>query len=204
MDYNKPLDVLHMAEETVWVEKINAARLDGRICSWRSGFHPEKLPCRLDGGFFNGAYNVGQRIVFEDGTTWFFRLPRVSSISPKHADEKVAMEVEALLLIRENIRFPPFMLMDFIDGICLRNLFGYGDSGLLKEGILEADIKCVYRQMAQFMLQLFKIEFNQISSLPTPETKFPAPRRPLTWKGHEILGPGGVKAFGWCSEQPGI
>lgn len=55
MDYNKPLDLLHAAEETVWVKKVNTARVDGRLCSWASGFHPEKLPCRLDGGFMNGV-----------------------------------------------------------------------------------------------------------------------------------------------------
>ncbi|TQB75773.1 hypothetical protein MPDQ_001737 [Monascus purpureus] len=203
-----------MAEETVWVKKVNTARVDGRICSWASGFHPEKLPCRLDGGFLNGSYNVGQRIVFDDGTTWFLRLPRASSISPEHADEKVAMEVEALFLIREKTSIPvpkihawglagenqldlgPFILMDFINGICLHDVFGGGDSRLLKEEISEANIEYVYRQMAQFMLQLFKVDFNQIGSLPTLKTRFPAPGRPLTWKGHEILRVGGVNAFG--------
>ena len=88
MDYNKPLDQLHAAEETVWVKKVNTARVDGRICSWASAFHPEKLPCRLDGGFLNGSYNVGQRIVFDDGAVWFLRLPRASSISPEYANER--------------------------------------------------------------------------------------------------------------------
>ncbi|KAJ5142693.1 uncharacterized protein N7515_001480 [Penicillium bovifimosum] len=213
MDYNKPLDLLHAAEETVWVKKVNTARVDGRICSWASAFHPEKLACRLDGGFLNGSYNVGQGIVFDDGATWFFRLPRASSISPEYANEKVAMEVEALFLIREKTTIPvpkihawgfaeenqlglgPFILMDFIKGVCLNDVFGGGDSRLLKEEIPETDIEYVYRQMANFMLQLFKIDFNHIGNLPTRMTRFAAPSRPLTWKGHEILRVGGVNTL---------
>lgn len=50
MDYNNRLDLLHTAEETGWVNKVNLARVDGRICSWATRFHPKKLPCRLDAG----------------------------------------------------------------------------------------------------------------------------------------------------------
>ncbi|KAJ5584909.1 uncharacterized protein N7459_004709 [Penicillium hispanicum] len=209
-----------MAEETVWVKKVNTARVDGSICSWASAFHPEKLRCRLDGGFLNGSYNVGQRIVFDDGATWFLRLPRASSISPEYADEKVAMEVEALFLIRGKTTIPvpkiyawglveenqlglgPFILMEFINGVCLNDVFGGGDSRLLKEEISETDIEYVYRQMAYFMLQLFKIDFNHIGNLPTRKTRFAAPSRPLTWKGHEILRVGGVSTFGLCYGRP--
>lgn len=219
MDYNRPLDLQHMAEEALWVKEVNTARVDGRICRWASGFHPEKLPCRLNGGFQNGSYNVGQQVVFDDGVTWFLRLPRASSVSPEYRDEKVAMEVEALLLIREKTSIPvpeiyawglaeenelglgPFILMEFINGICLNDVFGGGDSRLLKEEVLDADIEYVYRQMASFMLQLFKIDFNHMGNLPTPKTKFPAPSRPLTWKGHEILRVGGVKTLGLCHRQ---
>ncbi|KAL5361164.1 hypothetical protein BJX96DRAFT_185162 [Aspergillus floccosus] len=201
-----------MAEEIEWVKKVNLARVDGRICSWATGLHPQRLPCRLHGGFLNGSYNLGQKIVFDDGTTWFLRLPRASSISPEYADEKVAMEVEALYRIREQTSIPvpeiygwglarenklglgPFILMSFIDGICLGDVFG-GDSRLLRKEISDDDVECVYRQMANIMLQLFRVEFHQIGSLPTPETNFSAPRRPLTWEAHEILRVGGVDPF---------
>lgn len=214
MDYNKPLDLLHAAEETDWVNKVNLARVDGRICNWASGFHPKKLPCRLDGGFLNGSYNLGQKLAFDDGTTWFLRFPRVSSVSPEYADEKMAMEVEALHLVREKTSIPvpeiyawgfagenqldlgPFILMSFISGVCLNDVFGEDGSRLLKENIPDADVEYVYRQMAHFMLQLFKIDFDQIGSLPTPRTRFRAPYRPLTWKVHEILRVGGVDTFG--------
>ncbi|KAL2864370.1 uncharacterized protein BJX67DRAFT_223813 [Aspergillus lucknowensis] len=44
---NKPLYLLHAAEETVWVKRVNAARVDGRLYSWASAFHPEKTPMSL-------------------------------------------------------------------------------------------------------------------------------------------------------------
>lgn len=40
MDYHKPLDLLHMAEEADWVNKVNMARVDGRLCNWATGFRP--------------------------------------------------------------------------------------------------------------------------------------------------------------------
>ncbi|KAJ6188553.1 hypothetical protein N7519_003461 [Penicillium mononematosum] len=213
MDYNKPLDLLHMAEEANWVDKVNMARVDGRLCSWATQYHPLRLPCRLVGGFHNGSYNLGQKFAFDDGAIWFLRLPRASSISPEYADEKVAMEVEALHLVREKTSIPvpevyawglasenqlelgPYILMEFIDGVCLNDVFGGTHSRLLKEETSDADIEYVYKQIAQFMLQLFKIGFDQIGSLPTPRTKYAVPSRPLTWKAHEILRVGGVHTF---------
>lgn len=214
MDYHKPLDRLHMAEEASWVNKVNMARVDGRLCHWATRYHSLNLPCRLVGGFLNGSYNLGQKLAFDDGAIWFLRLPRVSSISPEHADEKVVMEVEALHLVREKTSIPvpevyawglasdnqlelgPFILMEFITGVCLNDVSGGNDSRLLKEETSDADIEYFYKQIAQFMLQLFKIDFDQIGSLPTPRTKYAVPSRPLTWKAHEILRVGGVNTFG--------
>ncbi|RMZ48678.1 phosphotransferase enzyme family protein [Aspergillus flavus] len=210
MDYNKPLDLLHMAQETKWVDKVNMARVDGHLCSWATGFHPRNLSCRLDGGFLNGSYSVGQKLVFDDGTTWLLRLPRASRVSPEYADEKIAMEVEALHVIREKTSLPvpevyawglarenrlglgPFILINFINGIGLGEVFGGGSSRLIREDIPDADIEFLYRQMAHFMLQFYRIDFSQIGSLTTLQTKFPAPGHPLTWKVHEILRVGGV------------
>lgn len=169
----------------------------------------------------NGSYNVGQKFAFDDGTIWFLRLPHVRNISPEYADEKVAMEVEALHLIREKTSIPvpeiyawglaaenqldlgPFILMSFIDGVCLRDVVSSeDDSRLLGEHVPDSDVEYIYRQMADFMLQLFKIDFNRIGSFPTPKTGFNAPARPLTWKVHEILRLGGVDTFGvWYNQK---
>ncbi|KAL4915717.1 hypothetical protein BDW62DRAFT_212561 [Aspergillus aurantiobrunneus] len=209
MDYHKCLDLLHRTEEEIWVAKINEVRNDGALCAWLTTLVPGQASCRLDGGFFNGSYNLCQRLVTSDGTVLLLRLPRISSISSDYADEKVAMEVEALDLIQKKTTIPvpqlhawalakdnplglgPFMLMEFIDGVCLKELF-LKDARLLKEEIPDSDVKFIYRQMANFMLQLFNnINFPHTGSLPTPTTGFSAPVRPLSWKVHDILQSGG-------------
>jgi hypothetical protein len=52
--------------------------------------------------------------------------------------------------------------------------------------------------LANFLLQLFKLDFDRIGSLqsPQPETQGPTPPRPLTFKAHSILQNGGVNTFG--------
>ncbi|OGM47183.1 hypothetical protein ABOM_003940 [Aspergillus bombycis] len=49
--------------------------------------------------------------------------------------------------------------------------------------------------MANFMLQLYKIDFDRFGRLPTVKTRSPAPSRPLTWKAHEILRIEGANTF---------
>ena len=100
MDHNKPLDLLHAAEETKWVNWVNLARAEETICKWVKSFHPKKIPRQIASGFLNGSYNVGQKFAFDDGTVWFLRLLRARNISPEYADAKVAMEVEALHHVR--------------------------------------------------------------------------------------------------------
>lgn len=214
MEYHKGLDHIHHAEEAIWIAKVNEARLSGHLCSWMSTFHSEQLDCYLDGGFLNGSYNLCQKFIFNDGTTWLLRLPRVSSICHRYADEKVIMEVEALDIIRRRTTIPvpgvnawgraehnplglgPFLIMDFIHGISLTRLLTAPDSRLLKEDISDDHIEFLYRQMAGFMLQIFKIDFDHIGSLPTLRTGASVPVRPLTWKVHDILHAGGVDTFG--------
>lgn len=118
---------------------------------------------------------------------------------PEYADENVAMEVETLHLVREKTSIPvpeiyawgfagenepelgPFILMSFIDGVCRRDVIGSDDgSRLLRESVPDSDVKYIHRKMADCMLQLFKIDFDQIGNLPTSITRFNAPSRPLT------------------------
>ncbi|EAW20533.1 uncharacterized protein NFIA_029650 [Aspergillus fischeri NRRL 181] len=140
------------------------ARVDGRIYNWVKRFHPEDLSCRLNGGFLHGAYNLGQKFIFDDGTIWFLRLPRGSSISPECADEKVAMEIEALHLVREKTSIPVPEI----------HAWGFSEENPLADGAL--------------YVAAFEIDFERIGSLPTPRTKFPAPARPLTWKVIDMRG----------------
>lgn len=188
------------------------------MCQWVSTLHPDGLPCRLDGGFLHGAYNLCQKFIFTDSATWLLRFPRVGAISDEYADEKIAVEVEVLSLIRERTSIPvptihswgltadnplglgAFILMDFINGTnvnhFLRDPKVAADTRLMREDISDNEVEFLFRQIANFQLQLFALDFDRIGSLPTPKTGFSAPIRPLTWKVHDIIQTGGVSTFG--------
>lgn len=76
---------------------------------------------------------------------------------------------------------------------------------LMREDISDSNIQVIYRQSANFLLQLFNLDFNRIGSLPslTAEAQSPTPTRPLTFnKAHSILRNGGVDSF--APSAPGI
>lgn len=130
------------------------------------------------------------------------------------------MEVSALGLIQRSTTIPvpkvhawgpaasnplglgPFIMMDFMDGVSLSDIFrnpgSQNPSRVIREDISDDDIEIVYRQMANYLLQLFRLDFGRIDSLPPPQGQFQGPtlRRPLTFKAHSILQNGGVDTFG--------
>jgi hypothetical protein len=93
-------------------------------------------------------------------------------------------------------------MMDFVNGVSLSDLLrdpnAERPSRVMREDISDSDIEVIYRQLANFLLQLFKLDFDHIGSLPMPqaeEAKSPSFRRPLTFKAHSILQNGGVDTF---------
>lgn len=220
MDTNALIDLVHEVQGQLWVDKVNETHRTGRLCQWVSTFHPDKLPCQLDGTFHHGAFNAGIKMVFSDSTAWMVRFPRVGRVSDDYTDEKVAMEVTALSLIRNRTTIPvprvqawgpassnplglgPFIIMDFVNGVSLSDLLQDPNAErpgrVVREDISDYDLEVIYRQMANFLLQLFKLNFDRIGSLPLPQTeaKSPTPLRPLTFKAHSILQNGGVDTFG--------
>ncbi|BDD59160.1 hypothetical protein MPDQ_005490 [Monascus purpureus] len=220
MDTNALIDLVHEVQGQLWVDKVNETHRTGRLCQWVSTFHPNKLPCKLDGTFHHGAFNAGIKIVFSDNTAWMVRFPRAGMVCDDYTDEKVAMEVTALGLIRDRTTIPvptvqawgpatsnplglgPFIMMDFINGVSLSDLLrdpsADRPSRVMREDISDRDVEYIYRQLANFLLQIFKLDFDQIGSLPSPQNEFYGPtlRRPLTFKAHSILQNGGVDTFG--------
>ncbi|OJK04808.1 hypothetical protein ASPACDRAFT_49181 [Aspergillus aculeatus ATCC 16872] len=173
-----------------------------------SSFHPEQLPCQLDGTFHHGA-------------AWMVRFLRVGKVCNDFIDEKVAVEVTALNLIHNSTTIPvpkvhawgpatsnplglgPFTIMDFIHGVGLSHLLQAPNAlcptRVMREDISDRDLEIIYRQLANFMLQLVELDFDQIGSLPSPQadTQSPTLLRPLTFKAHSILQNGGVNTFDW-------
>ena len=73
----------------------------------------------------------------------------------------------------------------------------------MREDISDNDVEYIYRQMANLLLQLFKLDFEAIGSLmwPGDVIESPTARRPLTFKAHSILQNGGVDTFGTTDDH---
>lgn len=218
MEYDERLDLIHEVQLSFWVKKVYQMRESGQLGTWVSTFHPNQLPCQTDGNikFIHGGYNLGQKLIFSDRTTWLVRFAQAGSVCGVLADEKVAMEVETLSRIYETgVRVPrihgwgltahnplglgPFIIMDFIEGVSLESILKEeADKRLMRDDVSDSDIEYIYRQFAQILLRLFQLDFDCIGSLPTPRTGFQAPVRPLTFKVHDIIQLGGVDTFGTC------
>lgn len=160
-------------------------------------------------------------MVFSDNTSWAVSFPLVGIVCDEYADEKFAVEVTALRLIRDKTTIPaprvqawgpaasnaavlgPFIMMDFIiDGVSLSNVLREPNAErptrVIREDISDGDQECLYRQMANFLLQLFELNFDRICglSLLEDEAQRPTASRPLAFKAHCILQNGGVDTFG--------
>jgi aminoglycoside phosphotransferase (APT) family kinase protein len=126
------------------------------------------------------------------------------------------MEVAAINLIRRETTIPvpkieawgmaaknplnmgPFIIIEFIEGaISLNDLLTptSGSTRLLRDDLTDDEMEIIYRQFANFLLQLFKIDFDHIGNLFSPASELRFPARPLTWKAYDILQTGGVDTF---------
>jgi hypothetical protein len=127
------------------------------------------------------------------------------------------MEVAVINLIRDKSTIPvpniqawgvaaenplglgPFILMELIqEGVSLHDLLKDVNSGtrLLRDDLSDQEIETIYRQFANFLLRLFKLDFDYMGNLHSPHPELRFPSQPLTWKVHDILQTGGVDTFG--------
>ena len=216
MEAQKPIRLINDAECSRWADLVIQKRQ--QLLEWVSTIHPQKLACQIEDSLFHGSYNLGQKVTFSDGTKWLVRFPLFGHVSPKYADEKVAIEVLVMRLIGEKTTIPvpeikhwgpaaenplklgPFIIMDFIEGVPLDSLLSNPNAEqhfrLIREDISDDTIEVLYKQFAKILLQLFQLDFDWIGSLPTLKTGFHVPIRPLTFKVHDILQTGGVNTFG--------
>ncbi|KAK3680705.1 phosphotransferase enzyme family protein, partial [Podospora appendiculata] len=214
MDIDKSLDRVKQVKGLRWLNRLRN-RID-EIPGWVSKFHPEKLPCAIEGDELYGSFNLCQKVVFSNNEAWIIRFPIPGKTSDAHLDEKVASEVAALKLLHERTDIPvpkvkawgvasdnalglgPFIMEEFIQGVSLKDILR-GDeaegSMLLRNDLDDRDIEIIYRQLARFMLQIFDLNFSQVGDLPLESTTTP-PRRPLTLTAHEITRLGGVDVLG--------
>ncbi|KAK3327799.1 hypothetical protein B0T19DRAFT_461065 [Cercophora scortea] len=220
MDIDKSLDRVKQVKGLRWLNRLR--NKTDEIPGWVSTFHPEKIPCAIEGDELYGSFNLCQKVVFTNNEAWVICFPIPGKTSDAHLDEKVASEVAALRLLRERTAIPvptvkawglasdnalglgPFIMEEFIQGVSLKNILRDDEaegSVLLRNDLDDREVEIIYRQLAQFMLQIFELSFNQIGDLPLESATAP-PRRPLTLTAHEITRLGGVDVLG--SRSPGF
>ncbi|KAK0635392.1 hypothetical protein B0T17DRAFT_516162 [Bombardia bombarda] len=211
MDVDWCFEKVVMTKGLMWLGKGDHQA--HRIPDWATKHHPEQLPCRLEKERPHGSFNLCRVVVFDNGEKWIIRFPLVGRTSQAHCDEKVAGELAVLELLRERTTIPvpevkvwgladedplglgPFMMQTFIEGDNLGKVIDDKDEGQkdYDDNVMEK----IYRQTARFMIQMFKLDFDEIGTLPVDASQPPPPdrRRPLTLPAHEIIRLGGVNVF---------
>lgn len=212
MDECEFRDAEEWEQKLRWVHKLSKT-WGTKLCSWVSSFHPEQLECHMTSTTerkrtiqSQGAYNTVSKIRFDKtGETWAVRFPVLGKAS---ADEKVEAEVAAIEHIRKHTDIPvpeikkwglshenelglgAFIISVWVDGISLGDALRddpHTISRLITKKNDLSTLRHVWRQIARFMLQLSRINFDHIGSCTATS------RRPLTQRAANILQNGGVE-----------
>jgi hypothetical protein len=219
MNIDEIWDFRNDAVRDVWISKAKRVIDNGSFINWVSTLRRENVPCKMDAeeGWKAGSFNACKKVIFEDGLECIIRLPLPGKTNMENLDEKVAAEVAAMGLVRENTNVPvpivyawgsasdnplglgPFMLIEFKKGILLDDIITTKDSRLMREDIPQDFIEAIYRQMARIQLELYSIDLDVIGRLPlAPKAgiESSAGGPPLTFKVNGIRQIGGVYTRG--------
>lgn len=204
MDRNECNEIEDLVERKHWVFRYTKIR-DTKLCAWVSTFHPQNLTCQIVGSDKRGAYNIVCKVRFDGtGEAWAVRFPQGSK---NHSiwDEKFEAEVATINAVRSQTDIPipeikawglardnelglgPFMMSAWVDGTKLNEILkpeNTSQERMVHENITDTTIERLWRQIARFMLQLSRINFDHIGSCTAVR------RRPLTIKSHHILESG--------------
>ncbi|EGX87696.1 Protein kinase-like domain [Cordyceps militaris CM01] len=134
-----------------------------------------------------GGYNIAFRLQYKDGSSALMRIPRKGIV--KFPEEKVSYEVATMRYVAANTTIPvpriyhhgtgaenptglgPFIIMDYIDhertlSDALNDpLLPPNEPHTLNANISESELRLLYGQMANILLQLSTLSFPQIGSL---------------------------------------
>lgn len=87
----------------------------------------------------------------------------------------------------------PFIIADFIEGESLVAILKEPESEILRSDLSDDDLDTIYRQIANIMLQLSKLNFPRIGSFSEMgDGSVTIDSRPVTLRAHEIVSHAGV------------
>ena len=162
--------------------------------------------------YLKGSFNLSLVIRFDDGgPKAVIRFPKPGITATNLRDEKVRNEVQVLEFLREKTTIPvprvvswgmtkdspahlgPFMIMDFIDGISLATILQQPTDNIRDEVVLKTDVDdskldYIYEQLADYMLQLSRLDFTTIGAITKnpSSNEWDASARPLTYNMNEL------------------
>lgn len=157
-------------------------------------------------GTAEGSYNMMLRFHFTMGADIALRIPKPGHTASAVVAEKVENEVAWMQFLAANTQIPiprvysygtnggsdmpvlnvPYMLMDFIDGDNLRDFL---NNLLGQETAHNAMRSSIFKQIADFYLQLHDISFESIGSITEDQIcgGWRVTKRPLTMDMHQLL-----------------
>ncbi|KAF4969893.1 hypothetical protein FSARC_2950 [Fusarium sarcochroum] len=146
-----------------------------------------------------GSYNRVLRFSFEScGNDVALKFPKPGHTAASLAQEKITNEATWMQFLKENTALPiphvydystdvdsgplklPYILMDWVSGDNLRDFLAGKPPDDLRSGI--------YRQMAFYYIELYRLRFERIGSITKDETtgKWAVTKRPLTQDMHQF------------------
>ncbi|KAJ6021574.1 hypothetical protein N7540_007078 [Penicillium herquei] len=131
----------------------------------------------------SGTFNICYRVRYEEGPDVIVRFAALGRAICRR--EKVQIEVATMKWIRS-----PYIVMSFLEGVPLSQILQDPSSTgrpVLNPQISNSHMKRAYREMAAYILELSKYEFDYIGALEENEGSFFITRRPLTFNMNELM-----------------
>ena len=168
-------------------------------------------------GFLKGSFNFSFRYRFnDDGPDAIIRFPKPGHTCTTLRDEKVTNEVRFLEYFSKNTTIPlprihgwgltaespnqlgPFIIMDFVEGTSLTTVLqtpreSSDNDVVLNPKIDDKILDKVYLQIADFLLQLSRLEFSSIGAISENgnSNSWSVTGRPLTYNMNELASVSG-------------
>ncbi|KAF2865013.1 kinase-like domain-containing protein [Massariosphaeria phaeospora] len=158
-----------------------------------------------------GSFNLSLVVRFSNGPKAVIRFPKPGHTATCLRDEKVRNEVNFISCLMELTTIPvprvvswgtteespqllgPFMIMDYIDGTSLATILKQPTDSEKDEVILVTDVDemvldGIYEQLADYMLQLARLDFSLIGAIAKHSStdKWTVDQRPLTYNMNEL------------------
>jgi hypothetical protein len=213
MDFDRRVDTCNMDRALEWGAVFDKKR-NTTLPQWLSGYR-NRQPCEVL-KTYHGSFNWSCSVRFNDGITWLVRFAVPGKVMD--GDAKVAREVATMYYVKSHTTIPvptvhhwgiskdnpsglgAFIIMDFIAGMSLRDILTDEtdpDSKILKSDFPDEKLRVLYRQIADFHLQLYQLDFPSIGALSIGDDgRIAVNARPLTLKMQEIEAHSGVKIAG--------